>query len=139
MCGNGCTCAKADMSVEEVIEPGTVIEVHCTQCDGTGQGKYNIRGEEGCWRCDSTGKQKCVTEPRNCVACGSNWIGGQIARESMGSYGATHFGRELGIYRFDYTVAYQCPDCGVYVSRFNPSRVLTEDEVFKGTYRELIG
>lgn len=141
MCGNGCRCAKADMSVEEVVEPGTVVEVHCTQCDGTGENKYNSASETDCWRCGGTGVQKCITEPRSCPSCGVSWIGGQIAKKSMGLYGATHFGNELGIYRFDHTVAYRCPNpkCGAYVSRFGEQRILSEEEVMRGTYKELIG
>lgn len=140
MCGNGCKCAKADMTVEEVVEPGTVVEVPCGQCDATGENKFNIRSETGCWRCDGTGTQKCVTEPRNCPnpECGISHVSDQIAKEHMGSYGATHFGSEMGIYRFDSTVAYTCQTCGTYFSRFDRTKILTKEQVLHGTYQELM-
>lgn len=131
------------MSVEEVIEPGTVVEVLCWRCKGSGEADDFDKKRDPdakCWRCEGSGQQKCVTQPRACPSCEVSWIGGQIAKEHMGHYGSTHFGEELGIYRFDHTVAYRCPnpDCGVYVSRFGPQTILTEEQVMRGTYEELI-
>lgn len=128
------------MTIEETIEPGTEVEAPCDICKGSGVTSYAVRGERPqCWRCLGAGNVKCVTPPRNCLSCDMNWIDGQIAKKHMSAYGATHFGKEMGIYRFDHTVAYQCPECDAYVSRFGPRQILTKDQVFNGTYKELVG
>lgn len=132
MCGSGCKCAKADLYVEPVISPGTAIEVTCALCQGHG-----TQREALCWRCNGLGKVQNLSVDKTCPACESSWTGEQIALDSMAFYGATHFGRSIGIYRFDQTVAYQCPDCGTYVSRYNPDKILTEAQALGGSLQEL--
>lgn len=137
MCGNGCNCSIADLSVEARVAPGETVVVVCQTCEGSGLDKF--RREEDCWRCKGRGEVGCTTPQRNCPDCRASWIGGQIRRDSMELFGATHFGLEIGIDRFDGVVAWHCPFCLVYVSRFGPERILSKTEVFHGTRQELMG
>lgn len=56
-----------------------------------------------------------------CPHCGTSLQGDPIPPEKQHLYGATHFGREIGISNpmTDRTEAYQCPDCGGQWARQN--------------------
>jgi hypothetical protein len=120
MCGNGCRCAKADLAVEQPIEPGTPVKIECSMCKGSGEDRFydperpiSRFNDPHCWRCEGAGTRTLVTEPEHCPSCAALLTSDQIAKESMCSYGATHFSRAIGISRMDLdcTVAYSCPDC----------------------------
>lgn len=55
-----------------------------------------------------------IDHKERCPNCNADLQGEPIPLEQQEKYGATHFGRKIGIYdsRTDRTVAYQCPDCG---------------------------
>jgi len=117
----------ADLTVEPAITPGTEVEVPCDICNGNPDYSKTSFKNEDCWRCDGTGKAKCMSPQKNCPGCNADLIGGQISLKHMSAYGSTHFGRAIGISCNDYTQAYKCPDCGAEWSRWN-GRVLEEGE-----------
>lgn len=57
-----------------------------------------------------------------CPHCGSDLTGPEIPEELRAEYygGQTHYSRKIGIYdqNLDYTIAWECPDCGKRWSRF---------------------
>lgn len=53
-----------------------------------------------------------ISEPRHCPSCGADLAGKSIPAKSRQYYGGgTNFKREIGLYAFDVTVGYACPDC----------------------------
>lgn len=129
----------ADLRSERKLEIGDRVKVGCTFCCGSGKANSfdAKRGASSCWRCAGKGYIVLTMRQDNCPCCNADLHGDQIAYDSMEAYGSTHFGRALGIYRFDMTVAYQCPDCGDYWNRFT-RKPISAAEVFDSTFVELV-